>query len=249
MQRRQILGSGFDPVTMEGAQARLASYVLDGGTHLVITANPEMVMKARGDQLLSEIMERADLVVADGIGVVWASRVLGCAVPERIPGIELAEGLLEQAAREGWTVFLLGGAEGVADQAAQDLRQRFPDLKIIGTYHGFFESGLEEQAIIKRIEQEKPRILLVALGVPRQEKWLAAHLGALKVPVAIGVGGSFNVWAGVDKRAPLWVRKVNLEWFYRLVRQPWRIKRLAALPVFVFAVIKSRLWQGRLPDA
>lgn len=245
MQRTQILGSGFDPVTMEEAQDRLASYVVAGGSHLVITANPEMVMKARGDQLLSEIMEKADLVVADGIGVVWAGRFLGGSIPERIPGIELAEGLLQRAAQEGWTVFLLGSAEGVAVQAAQVLQQRWPSLNIIGTHHGFFDSGVEEQAIIRRIEEAKPQILLAALGVPRQEKWLAAHLGILRVPVAIGVGGSFNVWAGVDKRAPLWVRKINMEWFYRLMRQPWRIKRLAALPVFVFAVIWTRLRQGR----
>ncbi len=246
MQRTQVLGSGFDPVTRAEAQTRLTSYVVDGGSsHLVVTANPEMVMRARGDQLLSEVMERADLVVADGIGVVWASRLVGNPVPERIPGIELAEGLLQRAAQEGWTIFLLGGAEGVADRAAQTLLQRLPGLNLVGTHHGFFETGLEEQSILKQIEEKKPQILLAALGVPRQEKWLAAHLGTLKVPVAIGVGGSFNVWAGVDKRAPLWVRKVNLEWLYRLIRQPWRIKRLVALPVFVWAVVWTRLRQGR----
>lgn len=244
MQRIEILGSTFDSVTMEEAQARMASYVMDGGSHLVITANPEMVMKARGDQLLSEIIRRADLVVADGIGVVWASRVLERAVPERIPGIELAEGLLSQASSKGWRVFLVGGAEGVAHRAAEVLKERLPDLEIVGTHHGFFRSGEEEQEVIAQIEREKPHILLAALGVPRQEKWLAAHLGTLKVPLAIGVGGSFNVWAGVDKRAPGWVRKINMEWFYRLVRQPWRIKRLAVLPVFVLSVVGSRIRQG-----
>jgi N-acetylglucosaminyldiphosphoundecaprenol N-acetyl-beta-D-mannosaminyltransferase len=245
MKRIQILGSGFDPVTMEEAQARLASYVRGADHHLVITANPEMVMKARRDQLLSEILARADLVVADGIGVVWASRVLGQPVPERIPGIELAEGLLQQAASQGWKVFLLGGAEGVADQAAQSLRRKWAGLKIVGTHHGFFRSGEEEQEILQRIKREQPQILLAALGVPRQEKWLAAHLGTLKVPVAIGVGGSFNVWAGVDRRAPLWVRKINMEWFYRVARQPWRIKRVLALPFFVLSVLLAKVRRGR----
>ena len=245
MTRIQILGSGFDPVTMKEAQARLASYVVDGHPHLVITANPEMVMKARRDQLLAEIMERADMVVADGIGVVWASRTIGQPVPERIPGIELAEGLLNQAASEGWKVFLLGGEEGIADQAAEALQNTLPDLRIVGTHHGFFSSTQEEQAIMEQITRAKPEILLAALGIPRQEKWLAAHLGTLKVPVAIGVGGSFNVWAGVDKRAPLWIRKINLEWLYRLVRQPWRAKRLLALPLFVLSVVCSRFRQGR----
>ncbi|NLL42432.1 MAG: WecB/TagA/CpsF family glycosyltransferase [Firmicutes bacterium] len=244
MKKIQILGRGFDPVTMEEAQARLADFVAEGNSHLVITANPEMVIKARGDQLLAEIMDRADLVVADGIGVVWASRVLGKPVPERIPGIELAEGLLAQASRQGWKVFLLGGSEGVAEEAAQSLQRSFPEIKIVGTCHGYFSSG-EEGEILKKIDREKPHILLAALGVPRQEKWLAAYLGTLKIPVAIGVGGSFNVWAGVDKRAPLWIRKVNLEWLYRVIKQPWRIKRLAALPIFALAVIWSRFKQGR----
>ncbi len=245
MRRKQILGSGFDPVTMDEAQARLASYVSQDKPRLVITANPEMVMRARVDQLLAEIIERASLVVADGIGVVWASRIVKDVVPERIPGIELAEGLLKQAAQEGWKVFLLGGAEGVAEQAAESLLETLPTLNIVGTHHGYFKPGQEEQEVISGIKEVKPDILLAALGVPRQEKWLAAHLGTLKVPVAIGVGGSFNVWAGVDKRAPLWVRKVNLEWLYRLVRQPWRVKRVMVLPVFVIVVVYSRLGARR----
>ncbi|NMB01755.1 MAG: WecB/TagA/CpsF family glycosyltransferase [Firmicutes bacterium] len=245
MGRTQVLGIGFDPVTMSGALAKLESYVNIGKPHLVITANPEMVMRARGDQLLAEIMDRADLVVADGIGVVWASSVISQKVPERIPGIELAEGLLEKAAQAGWKVFLLGGAEGVSDRAAKSLKERLPSLQIVGTHHGFFKPGLEEEAVIASIKQAKPDILLAALGVPRQEKWLAAHLGVLKVPVAIGVGGSFNVWAGVDKRAPRWVRNIHLEWLYRLVRQPWRIKRMTLLPIFAFTVLGARLRQGR----
>jgi N-acetylglucosaminyldiphosphoundecaprenol N-acetyl-beta-D-mannosaminyltransferase len=243
--RIKILGREFDPVTMEEAQAQLAAFVAAGDSHLVVTANPEMVMKARGDQLLAEIMDRADLVVADGIGVVWASRFLRRPVPERIPGIELAEGLLEQASTQGWRVFLLGGAQGVAEQAAEVLQQRYPDINIVGTYHGFFSSGEEEQGILKKIAEAKPHVLLAALGVPRQEKWLAAYLGTLKIPVAIGVGGSFNVWAGVDKRAPSWVRKINLEWLYRLARQPWRIKRLVVLPIFVLHVLFARIKGGR----
>ena len=245
MARTEIMGVGFDPVTMDQAQAEMASYALQNASHLVVTANPEMVMRARGDQLLAEILARADLVVADGIGVVWASRMLQKAVPERIPGIELAEGLLCQAAQEGWTVFLLGAAEGVARQAATKLQQRLPGLKIVGTHHGYFQAGPEEDVIIQEIQEKKPHILLVALGVPRAEKWLAAHLGTMKVSVAMGVGGSFNVWAGVDRRAPLWMRNIHLEWLYRLIRQPWRIKRLLVLPVFVLLVLVARFKSGR----
>lgn len=245
MERTQILGVGFDHVSMKEALDRLEDFMTAGKPHLVITANPEMVMKARGDQLLAEIMHRADLVVADGIGVVWASSFIKQKVPERIPGIELAENLLERAEKAGWKVFLLGGAKGVSKQAAQALQKKLPNLQIVGTHHGYFQGGPEEEEIIAHIKRTKPDILLAALGVPRQEKWLAAHLGVLKVPVAIGVGGSFNVWAGVDKRAPEWVRKIHLEWAYRLARQPWRIKRMALLPIFVFTVLGARLRQGR----
>lgn len=244
MQRKDILGIGFDPVTMDQALEKLEQYINSDKPHLVVTANPEMVMKARWDSLLGEILRRADLVVADGIGVVWAGSQLGADVPERIPGIELAESLLARAAERGWKVFLLGGEEGVAQQAAAALTVRWPALRIVGTHHGFFQSKGEGE-IIARIKEAKPDILLAALGVPRQEKWLAAHLGQLKVPVAAGVGGSFNVWAGVDKRAPRWMIKVNLEWLYRLIRQPWRIKRMAVLPVFVFTVLRERLVKGR----
>lgn len=245
MARTRILGSGFDHVTMEEAQVQLGSFVVKGNSHLVVTANPEVVMKAKADQLLAEILERSNLVVADGIGVIWASRLIGEPLPERIPGIELAEGLLRQATDSGWKVFLLGGKEGVVDAAKEALLQKLPTLQIVGTHHGYFKPGLEEEKVVNQIKDTKPDVLLVALGVPRQEKWLAAHLGVLKVPVAIGVGGSFNVWAGVDKRAPLWIRKINLEWLYRLLRQPWRLKRVAVLPVFVLAVLISRFQKGR----
>lgn len=245
MKETTVLGVGFSQLTMDGALDEISTYMVQDKPHLVVTANPEMVMLAKEDQLLGEILERADLVVADGIGVVWASRILGDPVPERIPGIELAEGLLHRAAQKGWRVFLLGGAEGVADQAALALLEELPQLQIVGTHHGYFQTGPEEQALIAQLKEARPQLLLVALGVPRQEKWLAAHLGSLKVPVAIGVGGSFNVWAGVDQRAPVWMRKIHLEWFYRLVKQPWRIKRMAVLPKFVGTVWLTRLRQGR----
>lgn len=245
MARTRILGIGFDNVTMAEALARLKGFIETGNPHLAVTANPEMVMKARGDQLLAGILDRADLVVADGIGVVWASGLISKRVPERIPGIELAEGLLTMAAEQGWKVFLLGGTPGVADQAAAALREKLSKLQIVGTHHGYFKPGPEEEELIARLKRENPHILLAALGVPRQEKWLAAHLGVLQIPVAIGVGGSFNVWAGVDKRAPLWMRNIHLEWLYRLLRQPWRIKRMALLPIFALTVFRERLRQGR----
>ena len=244
MSRRDILGVGFDPISMGQALQMLEEFIHSGKPHLAVTANPEMVMKARRDLLLAEILQRADLVVADGIGVVWAASFLGQEVPERIPGIELAEALLARAGEKGWRVFLLGGERGVAEKAAAAVSQRWPGLRIAGTHHGFFK-GPEEEEILARLKEARPDILLAALGVPRQEKWLAAHLAELRIPVAVGVGGSFNVWAGVDRRAPSWMRRMNLEWLYRLVRQPWWIRRMAVLPLFVLAVLKERLVNGR----
>lgn len=243
MNKVRVLGVLIDSVSMDEAVCQITEFVERKRPHLVVTANPEMVMGARSDQLLEEILERAQLVVADGIGVVWASRVLGQGVPERVPGIELMESVLARAAELGWRVFLLGGEKGVAEKASAAMKKAFPGLNVVGTHHGFFKPGHEERALLHQIKESNPQILLVALGVPRQEKWAAAHLAELGVPVAMGVGGSFNVWAGLDKRAPRWVREMNLEWLYRLIRQPWRIRRVMVLPKFVITVLAERFSQ------
>jgi len=228
---------------MGEAVARIRTFVQEERPHLVVTCNPEMVMTSLSDLLFAEILRRADLVVPDGIGVVWASRVLGSPLKERVPGIELMEAVLAEAAREGWRVFLLGGEPGIAAAAARAMKESFPGLNIVGEHHGFF-SRSEEPQVLEMVRAAKPHVLLLALGVPRQEKWAAAHLGSLRVPVAIGVGGSFNVWAGVDKRAPQWMRNIHLEWLYRIIRQPWRLKRAMAIPRFMAAVLWARAAEG-----
>lgn len=245
MQQTEVLGIRFDHVTMEEAVEMTEIFVSGKKPHLIVTANPETIMCAKSDQLFAEVLDKASLVVADGVGVVWASKVLGKPVPAKIPGIELAEEILYRSADKGWKVFLVGSEHGVAEKAAGKLQKILPNLNIVGTRHGFFKSGPEERAVISMIKEAKPDILLAALGVPRQEKWLAAHLGTMRIPLAIGVGGSFNVWAGIDKRAPLWMRKIHLEWFYRLIRQPWRIKRIAVLPIFVLSVLFTRFRSRR----
>ncbi len=244
METVEILGIPLQRTTMGAALEKAAEFVAAKKPHLIATANPEMIMLAQEDLLLAEILKRADLVVADGIGAVWASRILRQPLPERIPGIELAEGLLRLAAEKGWRVFFLGAEKGVADKAARQLRQKYPALPIVGTHHGFFHTAPENKAVLEKIRKSRPQILLAGLGVPRQEKWLAANLGTLEIPLGIGIGGSFNVWAGTVKRAPLWLRQLHLEWFYRLIKQPWRIKRLAVLPEFVFKVWAERCRQG-----
>ncbi|HHW09463.1 MAG TPA: WecB/TagA/CpsF family glycosyltransferase [Firmicutes bacterium] len=207
----------------------------------IVTANSELVMKAAADREVGEILAAADLVVADGIGVVWAAGFLGTPLPGRVAGIDLAFALIRLAAARGWRVFLLGGEPGVAAEAAAFLCRRFPDLLVSGTHHGYF-SPVEEEQVLRQIADSRSDLLLVAMGAPRQERWIAAHRRQLGAAVAIGVGGSFDIWAGRKRRAPLWLQRCGLEWAYRLAREPARIWRMSALPRFVLAVLRQK-WQ------
>jgi len=225
-----------DAVTMADAVARAEALLRRGRPSMVVTTNPELVMHAQRDPELARALARAELVVPDGIGVVWAARVLGHPVPQRVPGVDLAEALLARAAAAGYRVYLLGAARGVAETAAQRLAARFPGLVVAGTHHGYFRPE-EEPAVLAAVRQAAPHILLVALGAPRQELWIARHKSAWDVPLALGVGGSLDVFAGRVRRAPRWVQAVGLEWLYRLVRQPSRTGRMLALPRFAARVL------------
>lgn len=235
-------------MTLAEAVARVAGFARDGRPCHVVTANAEIIMLAEKDRELAAIIRRASLVTGDGAGVVWASRLLGDPLPERVTGIDLAEALFARcsaggAAGAGFRFFFLGARPGVAEQAARAVQSRFPGVCVAGWGHGYFASGsAEERDILSRINQVRPDILLVAMGAPRQEKWIARHLAGadLDVGVAIGVGGSFDVWAGVARRAPGWVRSLSLEWAYRLAREPARLKRAGALPRFMLAVLAAR---------
>ena len=239
MTRVDVLGVGVDPVDLDGAVAAAAGLAGDPGPHLVVTANVELIMRARGDPDLREILHRAALVVPDGIGVVWGARQLGRHMPGRVAGIDLADRLCGEGAKRGWRVFLLGGPPGVAEQAAVRLRSLHPGIVIAGAAHGFFGLG-EEPPVLEAIRAAAPTLLLAGLGSPRQERWLDRHLASLAVPVAIGVGGSLDVWAGRVARAPRVVQTLGLEWCYRLIRQPRRFGRQLAIPQFI-----ATIWQER----
>lgn len=241
--KSNILGVKIDRVTMKEAVERIAEMIRQPKPHLVVTANSEMVMIANRDPLLYEIIERADLVVPDSIGVIWASRILKQPLSERVPGIELMQALLAESAARGWCVFLLGADPGIAEQAARVIAAQYKGINIVGTHHGFFTQA-ELQSVLDKIKASRPDILFIALGVPKQEKFAAAHLANLGVPVALGVGGSFQVLAGKVKRAPYWMRRMGLEWLYRIVRQPARIGRAAVLPQFVVWVLLERFMSG-----
>ncbi len=237
--RVAVLDVLIDVVTMEEAVRTVEQFIIEKNTHMVVTPNAEIVMMAQEDKELAEIIKNADLVVPDGAGVVWAANYNGDPMPERVAGYDLVQNLLARASSKKYRIYMLGGAPGVVDKAKEIAEARYPGVQIVGTRHGFF-STKDEVEIINNIKSSCPDILLVALGVPRQEKWLAKYLKQIEAPVGIGVGGTFDVMAGVVKRAPLWMQQAKLEWFYRLVSEPKRAIRMLALPRFVMQVITRK---------
>jgi N-acetylglucosaminyldiphosphoundecaprenol N-acetyl-beta-D-mannosaminyltransferase len=234
-----VLGIFVDSVTMGQAVAKAEEFILKRRPSLIVTANAEMVMFAESDAELAQILNNAELTVPDGAGVVWAARYKGQKAPERVAGYDLAQCLLELSAREGYKVFLFGAREEVVKAAKEKAETLYPGINIVGFRHGFFTAE-EDEIIIEEIKSANPDILFAALGVPKQEKWLAKYLDTINVPLCMGVGGTFDVMAGVMSRAPLWMQKMSLEWLYRLIKQPERIIRMLALPKFVLRVIFSR---------
>ncbi len=239
LEKVEILGVQVNSLTMAEAVDTVEGFIEHGNSTLIATANAEMIMRATYDEELCHILNSADLVVPDGAGTVWAAGYLGHPMPERVAGYDLAQELMKVAPTRKQKIYFFGSAPGVADKAKTKAEEWYPGINIVGTRNGYF-SAEDEVEIIKDIKEKKPDILLVALGVPKQEKWLYAHLKELNVPVSIGVGGSFDVMAGVMQRAPLWMQKAKLEWLFRGLKQPSRIGRLMALPKFVLKVMASK---------
>ncbi|AIF51910.1 WecB/TagA/CpsF family glycosyltransferase [Pelosinus sp. UFO1] len=237
--RVAVLNVMIDVVTMKEAVNVVKGFILQKKSHLVVTPNAEMIMMANQDKQLADIINHADLVVPDGAGVVWAARYQGDSMPERVAGFDLVQNLLVEATKEKYTIYMLGGAPGIAEKAKQIAQERYPGVQIVGTRNGFFTKK-EEPDIINDIRACQPDILLVALGVPRQEKWLNEYKEQINVPVSIGVGGTFDVMAGVVRRAPVWMQHANVEWLFRLLSEPKRAIRMLALPRFVMKVVASK---------
>jgi exopolysaccharide biosynthesis WecB/TagA/CpsF family protein len=205
--------------------------------HHVCTINPEFIMIAQRDANFRHILQRADLCVPDGVGLLWAARHLGRPLPQRVTGSDGVPIIAAQAAQTGWRLFFLGAAPGVADQAAAVLRARYPGVQIVGTYSGSPRPE-EEDALVERINTSGADLLFVAFGAPEQDKWIARNRPRLRVHMAMGVGGSFDFIAGIVPRAPLWMQRLGLEWLFRLILQPWRFRRMLRLPLFVLAVLR-----------
>ena len=239
--RVDILGIPFDRLDLTAAAERIAARHAGGERTFVITANPEFVMLAQRDRELAALARDADLVVADGTGILVASRLLGDALPARVPGRLLVPATLARLAPTGASVFLLGAAEGVAARAAEALERAHPGLRIVGTWAGTPDPRDDEE-ICARIRAAAPRILLVAYGMPAQERWIARNLGRCdSVRVAIGVGGVFDQLAGRVRLPPPVIHAVGFEWLWRLFFEPRRWRRQRVLPIFAMLVLRERL--------
>lgn len=233
-----ILGVPVHAVTAAEALAWIADAVAARVPRQICTANPEFVMAAQRDPEFLALLNRADLVLPDGVGLLWAARWLGRHLPERVAGSDLVGLIAAEAARRGWRIFLLGAAEGVAARAADRLRAQHPALTVAGTFAGSPRRE-DDEALTARVRAARPDILLVAYGAPAQDFWIARNRSRLNVPVSLGVGGTFDFLAGTARRAPRWVQGLGLEWLHRLYRQPWRARRIfTAAVLFPLAVLR-----------
>jgi N-acetylglucosaminyldiphosphoundecaprenol N-acetyl-beta-D-mannosaminyltransferase len=238
-----ILGVKFDNITMSEAVNKISKFMDGNVTKCIYTPNPEIVMLAQKDAQFMDIMTEADMIVPDGIGIIKAAKMLKTPLKEKVGGCDLSYNLLEYMSKHSRSVFLFGAAPGTADKAAENMKKKFPGLIVAGTHNGYFKKE-DEAAIIEQINNSKPDLLLVALGAPKQEKWIFEHKNTIQAKVCIGVGGTLDIMAGNLRRAPKWMLKLNLEWLYRFVKQPTRFKRFLELPKFVIKVFVTKGKRG-----
>ncbi|MDR3543070.1 MAG: WecB/TagA/CpsF family glycosyltransferase [Desulfosporosinus sp.] len=236
-ERVKVLGITIDAYTMQETVAQIRQAVESQVSIRVVTANPEMIYASDRDQRLKKLINSADIVTADGIGVVWAARRLGTPIGERVTGIDLIQALFPVADKAKWRIFFLGGKPGVAEQAANQVAREYPGI-VWDAENGYFNTEGEPH-VLEKIRSFRPDLLLVGLGAPRQEYWIAEHPGLAYV--SIGVGGSFDALAGIVIRAPKRIQELHVEWFYRLCKEPWRWQRQSVLPRFVLKVLWQRL--------
>ena len=245
--RYRVLGIPFNPIDRALAREHCFSAVASDRFHLLVTLGTEMVMNAQVNQPFSEIVEEADLVVPDGIGLVMAARLAGLEAPERVTGVELVHDLVE-ASPAGTRFFFYGSSPGVAQQAAENLAANVREFECAGVMDGYVK---DPEEVLAAIEAARPHVLFVALGSPRQELFLSQNRERLErsgVRIGVGVGGSFDVYAGTVERAPQWAQKLHFEWLYRLWKQPSRWRRMLALPRFAMRVLLSPKRAVRLAE-
>ena len=233
----RVLGVRVDCLDSASALKKIEALVEAGGAHLVATVNPEFVMRAQKDREFARVLDRAALCLPDGTGVVWAVRRQGCELGEPVTGVDLVLPLAAMCARRGFRLFLLGAAPGVAAELAARLRDANPSLDVAA--HAGSPDPRDDPDTLQRIRDQGAQVLLIAYGSPAQEMWFDRLQGSLGVSVGVGVGGAFDYLTGRVPRAPAWMRRAGLEWLGRLARQPWRVRRMAVLPVYAIKVLRS----------
>lgn len=226
-----VLGVSFDNKTKETFLEELMDRVNHKQKSFVVTANPEIVMYAKKDPAYMSLMKEADYVVADGIGIIKGSKILGTPIVERVAGYDLMLALLEEANKKSSRVYLLGAQEEVLQNTVKTVHERYPAINLVGARNGYFD--FSDASIIKSVQATQPDMVFVALGYPRQEQWIQHYMTTASKGLLMGVGGSFDVLSGKSKRAPKLFIQLNMEWLYRLIKQPYRLKRMMALPHFL----------------
>lgn len=236
--KTEILGVRFDNLSMEEMVHTAASLIEAGGFHYAVTPNPEFLLSAKKNDAFRDALNQADLSMPDGIGVVYASRILGRPLKGRVPGIDFASHLIAWMAQNNKRLFLLGSKPGIANMAACNLRERYPGLNICGTHDGYFQ---EDAPVISLIRESAADVVVVGLGAPKQELWMAKNGPATGAKLMMGLGGALDVFAGVTERAPERWQKAGLEWLFRLIKDPKRIGRMAKLPLVLFQAAGARI--------
>lgn len=228
----------FDYIKANELLAMISERINHRDKTFVVTANPEIVMYGKEDPAYLNLVNKANYVIADGYGVILGSKIIRDELPERIAGFDLMKSLLEKSSHEGWSVYFLGAKEEVINQAVTNIKGAFPELKVVGWHHGY--TDVNDETFVKEIAAKKPDIVFTGIGFPKQEYWIANNMLQFEKGFFMGVGGSFDVWAGKVKRAPLIWQKLHIEWLYRLIQEPTRWRRMLVLPQFVLQVFKER---------
>lgn len=236
--RTDILGVSFDNLTMDEAVDRAEELMAREGSHLVVTPNAEIVQQAQKDAEFSALIAGADLVIPDGVGVIYASKILGRPLKGRVPGIDFAAALMSRMAQDGRRLYLLGAKPGVAELAAANLSAAYPGLVVCGVHDGYFK---DDGPVADAIREARADVVFVCLGAPKQEKWIVQNGEATGASLLIGLGGSLDVFAGQVERAPEFWQKLGMEWLYRAIKQPTRLKRVAKLPLFLCSAVGARI--------
>lgn len=240
-----IMGCLVDNLTMEETLSRVEEFIRNGKPHQHVVVNVDKIVKCNRDRKLRAIVNGCDLVNADGMPVVWASKLLGKPLKQRIAGIDLFLTLVERSEQRGWRPFFLGARENVVSKVIRIFRKKYPALKIVGYRNGYWNSE-EEGEVVQQIRSLKPDILFVAISSPKKEKFLERHLRDINVPFAMGVGGAFDVVAGLTKRAPLGMQKIGLEWFYRFLQEPTRMfRRYFIDDTYFFWLLAREIMRGK----